>query len=69
MKDCMAKCCDESMCDLAYLEKGKCFTVTCNSPDSCATTMVKDDEESSLMAFTSPVEKPSVKGITISTYA
>ena len=58
----MKKCCDEPMCDLAYLEKGKCFTVTCNSPDSCKTTKAKDGEESPLMAFTSPVQKPSLKG-------
>lgn len=62
MGDCMKKCCDESMCDLVYLEKGKCFTVTCNSPDSCKTTLAKDNEESPLMAFTSPVQKTSVKG-------
>lgn len=62
MGDCMAKCCEQTMCELAYLEKGKCFTVTCYSPDSCKTTMAKDDEESPLMAFTSPIQKPSVKG-------
>ena len=62
MKDCMAKCCEESMCDLAYFEKGKCFTITCNSPGSCNTRKAKDDEESPLIAFTSPVQTPSVKG-------
>lgn len=56
MSECMEKCCEESMCDLVYLEKGKCFTVTCNSPDSCATRNVGENEESPLMAFTSPVE-------------
>ncbi|XP_028404371.1 uncharacterized protein LOC114527010 [Dendronephthya gigantea] len=64
MGDCMKKCCDQTICDLAYLENGKCFTVTCKTPDSCATTVAKDNEKSPLIAFTTPVETPSSKEIT-----
>lgn len=62
MSECMGKCCDESMCDLVVLEKGECFIVTCNSPDSCATESAGEDEEPMLMAFTSPVETPKDQG-------
>ena len=63
MNECMGKCCDESMCDLVYLKDGECFTVTCTSPESCGTESVAKDEETALMAFTSPVETPKKQGM------
>ena len=46
MGECTKQCCDMTdKCDLAYLEKGKCYTVKCARKEACAAVELRAEDK------------------------
>ena len=50
MAKCMKKCCDSSICDVAYMLNKKCYSVSCSSKEACHTVSVKPSEKTPLIS-------------------
>ena len=52
MKTCIAKCCNlEKNCDIAYMEDGKCYTISCFKKGLCMTVEKHSEDQSPAIAY------------------
>merc|ERR1712193_490314 len=51
MKRCVEQCCKMSGCDVAFFTNGACYSVKCNSIESCAPTLNTDTRRNTDIAF------------------
>ena len=52
MKTCIAKCCNlEKSCDVAYMESGKCYTISCFKKGLCMTVEKHPEDQTPAIAY------------------
>lgn len=58
MPGCMAKCCEDKKCDIAYYVDSKCYAVKCTTKDACKPIAVGDKPKNKIPLISAMVMKP-----------